>query len=154
MNKNQEPRKGNKRNTLPAAGEVCEVRQTTPALESPDQRQAVLDAWNEMAKSVGARAAIELTPARQRALSARLSNPSWRSRWRDALALIPGRPFLLGAGTRGWRADLDWFLRPDTVTRLLEGGWSDGNGHTPTTTKGYAKHDPDAHRRDPRHGTF
>jgi len=35
--------------------------------------------------------------------------------------MIPDSPFLLGENDRGWRADIDWFLRPDSVTRILEG---------------------------------
>ena len=37
---------------------------------------------------------------------------------------IPDCPFLVGDNDKGWRADLDWFLRPDSVTKILEGKYT------------------------------
>ena len=39
-------------------------------------------------------------------------------------------PFCLGAGSRGWKADIDWFLRPDTVTRIMEGKYDPKPGES------------------------
>lgn len=54
-------------------------------------------------------------------MASRMADPYWRENWRGALALMAGRAFCRGENDRGWVADLDFFLRPDTVTRLLEG---------------------------------
>jgi hypothetical protein len=59
-------------------------------------------------------------------LKARLADTWWRENWRDAIARVCSSAGLAGKNDRGWVADLDWFLRPDTVTRLIEGkydGW-------------------------------
>jgi hypothetical protein len=67
---------------------------------------------------------------RVEALKARLRDPTWLA---DALAAIPlvgQQPFLRGEGDRGWQATIDWLLRSDTVTRILEGAYA-GSGKRP-----------------------
>lgn len=77
-----------------------------------------LEAWNAVPRFIGART---LDGGRAKHFRARATDPAWADRWRQALAKAATIPFCLGAGERGWIADVDWFLRPDTVTRILEG---------------------------------
>ena len=44
-----------------------------------------------------------------------------------ALRAIGNSPFLKGQNDRGWTADLDWFLKPDSL-HILEGKYANGNG--------------------------
>jgi len=76
------------------------------------------DAWNAVRGVVPIR---EWSERRKRQLRARLRDPTWLENAIRAIAMIPDSPFLLGENDRGWRADIDWFLRPDSVTRILEG---------------------------------
>lgn len=81
-------------------------------------------AWNGLGKPF---AAVEkMGPARQKHLQARLRDSWWRENYAKAIAAMPGRPFLRGENDRGWIANVDWFLRPDTATKILEGQYSGG----------------------------
>jgi len=71
---------------------------------------------------------------------ARMKDKAWD--WRAALKRAEPSEFLAGGGERGWIANLDWFLRPDTVTHILEG--QHDNAEKPA-----AKVDPMAGRLDP-----
>ncbi len=62
-----------------------------------------------------------LTKSRQKQLRSRWGDEFWRSSWRDALQRAGPSKFLRGENDRGWRIDLEFFLRPDTVTKILEG---------------------------------
>ncbi|NJL44547.1 MAG: hypothetical protein HC945_04535, partial [Nitrosarchaeum sp.] len=50
-------------------------------------------------------------------LRTRLSDSGWE--WQQALAKFPLRCF--EGNPDGWRPDFDWFVRTDTVTKILEG---------------------------------
>jgi hypothetical protein len=82
-------------------------------------------AWNSQVANVPKVKAW--TAGRAAKLKTRLADPYWRDNWRAALAKIGASPFLQGDGSTGWRADVDWFLKPDSVARILEGKY-DGNG--------------------------
>lgn len=58
---------------------------------------------------------------RAMAHATRLMNPDWRTHWRAALEKIPSCPFLIGENDRKWKADAEFFLRPDTVAKIIEG---------------------------------
>lgn len=75
-----------------------------------------LSAWNGTMKQK-----CESTKNRTNAFRSRIRSPVWADCWRTALAKIPSSPFCMGDNDRGWVADIDWFLRPDTVQRILEG---------------------------------
>ncbi|MBX3438017.1 MAG: hypothetical protein KF861_11045, partial [Planctomycetaceae bacterium] len=75
--------------------------------------------WN----ALPVRAIRKITQKRRTVLRARLSDPEWRSEWREALAKIRVSKFC--AGSTGWKADFDWFLRPDSITKILEGKYND-----------------------------
>jgi hypothetical protein len=55
----------------------------------------------------------------------RVKDPEWLADYPAALAKIPNSAFLRGRNERGWIPDIDWFLKPDTVTRILEGKYDD-----------------------------
>ena len=86
--------------------------------------------WNDMAKAAGLPTIREMTAGRRKAFRSRWGQPSWRDAWEEALGRIPTAPFLCGENARGWRASVDWFLRPDSVNGILEGKY-DSNGHKP-----------------------
>ena len=43
---------------------------------------------------------------------------------------IAGSAFCLGSSQSGWRADFDWFLKPSTHLRVMEGRYDDREGKT------------------------
>lgn len=81
---------------------------------------ALRSAWDSVAGAHGLPAVRTLTEARRRAARARLREHEEADVLR-AVALVAERPFLLGGGRRGWKADFDWLLRPASIPRILEG---------------------------------
>lgn len=104
--------KGNKKESHPAGA--------GPSAEDFDE---VVTSWN----ASGLVRCRKLTDRRRAALRKRLSDADWRDGWREALDRAAQSAFCRGVNDRGWRADIDWFLQPDSVTRLLEGKY-DGVG--------------------------
>jgi len=85
---------------------------------APPAMSEVVEAWNE-AKVF--RRVVVLSAGRRRKLAARLRDPFWRDHWRDALARLIESPFCRGENDRGWVADFEFFIKPDTVAKALEG---------------------------------
>jgi hypothetical protein len=74
-----------------------------------------------------------MTAKRERQLKARLKDVHWRESWESAL-LVGGRSaFLKGQNNRGWSINLEFFLKPDTVTNILEGKY-DGTEQPPANS--------------------
>ncbi|MCA9111461.1 MAG: helix-turn-helix domain-containing protein [Planctomycetaceae bacterium] len=88
--------------------------------------QQVMNSWNEVANACGLSVIRKLTAQQQRALRARLSEPDWCAHWRTALDKLSKSTFLKGGGARGWKANFDWLVKPDSVNSLIEGKYDDG----------------------------
>ncbi len=90
---------------------------TTPDPVGQDAAD-VVKVWNERSGGVKVR---NLSPGRQSALRARLRNQFWVDNWRAAIDKIATSKFCHGQNDRGWKADIDFFIRPDTISKVLEG---------------------------------
>ena len=97
-----------------------------------DDKQAVPALWNSLSELPKTRV---LTNGRKKHLQARMSEPFFRENWKSAIHRILESPFLTGANERGWRADFDWFLKPDSVPRIMEGKY---DAKTPGKTYSHA----------------
>ena len=76
--------------------------------------------WNEKAKTCSIRPMQKLTGKRITALKERLKDYSVED-MNKAIDRIVVSDFCNGKGERGWKADIDFLLRPDTITKILEG---------------------------------
>jgi uncharacterized protein YdaU (DUF1376 family) len=87
----------------------------------------VVSAWNETAGHQVAGVSMQrvldgpLSDNRKRSLKARLADKAWRANWQVALSRIKDSTFCHGQGNQGWIADFDWFIRKETVGKILEG---------------------------------
>ncbi len=86
---------------------------------------AVVTAWNDLGEPFPQ---ARLTQKRRKTIPARYADKFWREHWQEALERVKASSFCRGDGDKGWIANLDWFLRPDTVTRILEGQYDDRKG--------------------------
>jgi hypothetical protein len=86
------------------------------ACVAPAWQSEIVEAFNA---TFGAE--CRLTKKRTTALAARWNDPWWRDNWRAALDRGSGSAFLRGANDRGWMIDFEFFLKPDTVAKILEG---------------------------------
>ena len=86
------------------------------------QASVIAEEWNLIP---GVSRCKVVTANRKRAIAARMKDKFWRENWRAAMQKVARSPFCRGSNDRSWIADIDWFLRPDTVVRLLEGAYDD-----------------------------
>lgn len=119
------------------AGEAEDNRGTSYPNPSPNPSPAagaagvaaeVVSAWNGLK---GVSRCESLSESRRDKLNTRLREPWWRGNWLNAIARIPGARWL-HENDQGWKADIDWFLRPNTAAKLLEGSYdrlTRSNGH-------------------------
>lgn len=94
---------------------------------------AFMTAWNSLPQPFSK--IRVMSSGRARALGARLKETGWRENWRTALDKLPGSSFLSGKVAprmdaqgqtqKPWVADVDFFLRPDSVAKILEGKYDD-----------------------------
>lgn len=92
---------------------------TESGTETPS---SIMEAWNTLADMPGVRLerAVALTAKRKTSARERLRDAYFRENWRAALEKIKADKFHQGCGDRGWIAGLDYFLKPNTVARLME----------------------------------
>lgn len=78
----------------------------------------VVNEWNMIDGVLRCRS---VTPKRRNAIGVRMKDVFWRENWRVAIDKIRVLKCLHGANDRNWQADIDWFLRPNTVALVIEG---------------------------------
>jgi len=61
------------------------------------------------------------TLKRKKAFKARMHDDFFREHWERAIEKLAESDFCKGNGERGWKADIDWFLKPDSCARIIEG---------------------------------
>lgn len=105
----------------PSVEPPLEPPRTTTATDSDSFRAA----WNGLPKPF--RKIRAMSAGRTTSLRARMREPFWRENWQEALALIPESDFCRGLNEQGWIADPEFFLRPDSVTKILEGKYGTRN---------------------------
>jgi uncharacterized protein YdaU (DUF1376 family) len=98
-----------------------------PEEPPPDPVLIVLEAWNAMARGAGLRTVVKLTDQRRKRLLARIKDYTVDT-MTEAIAAVPSRPFLMGQGPRGWKADFDFITRPDSVAKIMEGNYGERAG--------------------------
>ena len=69
-----------------------------------------------------------ITAKRATQLNARLKDPWWRENWESAIARAAESEFLRGKNAHGWRADFEWFCKPDSANAILEGKYDNRDG--------------------------
>lgn len=80
--------------------------------------EELLTKWNQNDGLIKIR---DFTEKRKKALNERLKDVFFSENWVNALRKISESDFCTGKNDRGWKADVDWFLRPDSVAKIMEG---------------------------------
>lgn len=99
----------------------------SPSGESHTQRddaQAVLDHWQRVAKPLDLSCWSALTAKRRKAVNARLRDHGMEA-IRMAIEHVPKSAFLRGEAGDWNGANLDFLMRPDVISRILEGKYDD-----------------------------
>jgi len=90
----------------------------TTSLETTTIDTQLLDAWNALPDPFPK--IRSMSPGRSRALNARMKDAFWNVYWKQAMERMKASRFLMGENERKWIADVDFFLRPDTVAKIME----------------------------------
>jgi hypothetical protein len=110
---------------LPVAEDgVLKEKKSKPKATQEESSEFV-EAWNAVAATCGLPTSrADLGDKRREMLHARLKDSYYREHWKEALGKIPLSHFLCGRSkTSDWQANPEWFLRPDSVTKLMEGSY-------------------------------
>lgn len=89
--------------------------------------QRIFDAWNAMASTCRARGADKLTDKRKAQIQSRIKDYT-EPVILETIGMVPAQQWLMGLNDRGWKADLEFFLRPDSITKIREGKYEHGTG--------------------------
>ena len=129
-NKNDKKVKNDKNKVNTLVGEKPSPTHT------PDLFDEFVEVWNAMADANGLPTIISRSKERLGKFNRLLKDKFFADNWREAIGLIPNDRFLLGDGDRGWKADIKYFFRRDTVAKIMEG--SNGqHGNEPTKWQRY-----------------
>ena len=110
----------------PDAAEPEAIKLARPDAVEIETLKAMGTIWREVCGDV-LPVPRTLDKGRQAALRRRFQDTFDRDldRWRDFCRRVRGSPFLTGDNSSGWRADLDFMLKPKNANKLLEGGYDD-----------------------------
>ncbi len=106
--------------SAPAATPPAKTRSNTYHERTAAEDEFV-KAWNELAEDTGIPKIVRFTAHRSRTFAARRHDPFFVANWQAGLERIKKIPGLWGSNDRGWKGDVDWFLRPDTLVKIMEG---------------------------------
>lgn len=97
----------------------------------------IFDLWN---KAEGLPRIAGASKKRLIAAKARwLENPD-AAYWTSVINRIAASPFCKGENDRGWRAGIDWLLRPDTAIKVIEGAYDPKPGQNEKKTPAIPAH--------------
>ena len=105
-------------------GDVGIIRPDKP----PDQVDVMVGLWNAMAERTGLPTVQRLGKDRRSQAPARLVELGGIAGWEGALAKVEASDFCCGRGGGKWRASFDFLMKPDKLTRLMEGAYDRPNG--------------------------
>ncbi len=94
---------------------------SSPARERRPSPTDLLAVWNENRGPLPA--AEALNEERKRKANSRLRDCPDLERWATGIRKAAASSFCRGENDRGWRATFDFFLKPSTLTKALEGAY-------------------------------
>jgi uncharacterized protein YdaU (DUF1376 family) len=125
------------------SGKLTENRKPVTVNQEPEETErgappldAAVTIWNDAADRVGWPKVQRITDARRKALAARLADCGGIDGWTSAVAKAESSSFLTGRTGRtgehaNWRCDIDFVLRLEKFTKLMEGGFDDHRTSSP-----------------------
>lgn len=91
------------------------------------ERHLLLDLWNQHSPPLPT--VREFSKKRKAAARARWREKPEPEYWAEVVQRIATSDFCRGGGATGWKANFDWFLKPDTHIRVSEGTYDDKKKH-------------------------
>lgn len=103
-----------------------------------DEIVEVFDEWNRTAKQAGMRTASKLTSERRSRARARLVEHG-REAFTEAIRRAGASAFCRGENDRGWKADFDFIVKPQSFLGLIEGKYDDRTPRSSNNRPGSGK---------------
>lgn len=110
--------------SLPLLGE--ESNTVTTPVSKADNVSQLMEIWNE--NRGGLSICRGMNGVRRASARARLAEFPDLDRWRSAIQRVARSPFCLGENDRGWKADIEFLLRPSTLLKIEEGKYDAKKG--------------------------
>ncbi len=98
--------------------------------ESPAPTHPLFEIWNEHRGKLPK--SLLMTPKRLKNANARLKEVPDLEQWVKIVKKLASSEWHLGKNDRGWRADFDFFLKPDTYVKAMEGQYDNKSLSVPT----------------------
>lgn len=127
------PKNNNQEEERSSEVQSSEAEEEGPELFSPEETittkvsaESVLIAWNHLPPEFPR--AKTMTATRLKSLRERCKDHWWVSSWQAALSRMSISMWCKGHNSRKWKADIDFFLQEDSVTKILEGKYDNRDG--------------------------
>lgn len=102
-----------------------EVRVELEIASDPPPQNSLVKIWNENCGKLSK--VVTINAKRRKSIESR-----WKEldelQWVEVVKKISSSDFCNGKNDRGWKADFDFLLKPDTATRTLEGRYDNREG--------------------------
>ena len=84
--------------------------------------EMVRQTWNLVAKENGWQMCNVMTKKRKEHVNARITDhkPDFIGVMREALQILDGSKWHSGQNPHAWKANIDWFIRPGTIIKIME----------------------------------
>jgi hypothetical protein len=105
-----------------AASDACVVITNIPEAPEPPQKAPLNFLMQQFTCAFGG--VLRGSDKRQKAANQRWKDVWWRENWQAALDRGSQSPFLRG-DSGGWKISFDWFLKPDSVSKIMEGNYDE-----------------------------
>lgn len=90
----------------------------------PVPHEEFQQAWNGLGQPFSQIA--KWSDGRRKALATRWTDKMFREQWQIALKRMSESAFCRGSNKQGWIADVEFFLRPNTIVKIMEGKYGGG----------------------------
>lgn len=107
--------------TLQEKEEEKDTEQETESEQKKELKRHVVEEFQSEWNQSGFQQIAAISAGRLKSVNARFSEPFFQANWKEGIARVAKSDFCNGKNERNWRADPDWFLRPDTLPKILEG---------------------------------
>lgn len=106
--------------------EKIEEMERTPSEE-------VVSAWNSLGDPFPK--VVKLSDGRAKAVRERLKDRWWRENYLEGIERVRASKFCRGNNDRKWVADFEFFVRPDSLAKIMEGKYGPVKASKPVTAK-------------------
>jgi hypothetical protein len=94
----------------------------TPKGVSPTRTHWLVEIWNESSGKLP-KVRLPISQARLKNIQARVRQSNQRDDWREAIEKLSQSDFCNGKNDRSWVANFDFLLKPNTLSKALEGNY-------------------------------